>query len=327
MNTKLLITAGWVLWGLLALGTALVTLRLLTERTTSPEAGRGMGVLVAGLLGLLLLGAGAVHLWASRRGSTGALVASIVLLAWPCVVLVAGPLVRVFKESSQRAEAARAGDFRDPVLNRLAGAIVSGDAAALRAQLAGAPPPTGRDRAGHTLLEFAVVSMCEGRAGLDVVAALLEAGADPRGACDAEGRSLILLLILSQYRAPDARAAIEVLLRHGADPNQADRLTGDLPLFSAGPYPEIVRLLVAHGADPERVNEYGITPVVAFTGSRYWESAQFLVERGVRLDVVSPSGISLDYYLRDWRESVFGEHPPGWDHLRAAIATRRASSL
>ena len=26
--------------------------------------------------------------------------------------------------------------------------------------------------------------------------------------------------------------------------------------------------------------------------------------------------------LKDWKDSVYGEHPEGWDRLRAAIAAR-----
>jgi hypothetical protein len=33
----------------------------------------------------------------------------------------------------------------------------------------------------------------------------------------------------------------------------------------------------------------------------------------------------VDYYLNDWKESVYGEHPEGWDKVREAIAERRAT--
>ncbi len=55
------------------------------------------------------------------------------------------------------------------------------------------------------------------------------------------------------------------------------------------------------------------------------DSALYLIEKNAKLDVVNANGLSVDYYLNDWKESVYGEHPAGWDSVRAAIARRRAS--
>jgi hypothetical protein len=84
-----------------------------------------------------------------------------------------------------------------------------------------------------------------------------------------------------------------------------------------------VRLLLTHGANAEWEDEYGQTPVIRFTQQRQWEAAQLPVEHGVRLEVAPDKGVSLDHYLTEWKESVLGEHPVGWDRLREAIATRR----
>ena len=50
MNARTLATLCWTLWGILLAGVLYASLRLATERTTSPEAGRGLGVLLAGAL-------------------------------------------------------------------------------------------------------------------------------------------------------------------------------------------------------------------------------------------------------------------------------------
>lgn len=40
-----------------------------------------------------------------------------------------------------------------------------------------------------------------------------------------------------------------------------------------------------------------------------------------------PDGRPLDSYLKDWKDSVFGEYPPGCDQVRSAIAGRRDRAL
>jgi len=62
-----------------------------------------------------------------------------------------------------------------------------------------------------------------------------------------------------------------------------------------------------------------------FIGNQDWESALHLVVKGARLDIANADGLSVDYYLKQWEEGVHGEHPEGWDKVRAAIASRRAA--
>ena len=45
--------------------------------------------------------------------------------------------------------------------------------------------------------------------------------------------------------------------------------------------------------------------------------AQTIIEKGARLDIANADGVSLDYYLKDWKDSVFGAHPPGWEQVRS----------
>src|SRR5215204_5660096 len=88
----------------------------------------------------------------------------------------------------------------------------------------------------------------------------------------------------------------------------------------------MVRAFVDNGADIDRIQSDGTPAVVRFIGTRQWDSALYLIEKGAKLDIVNVNGLSVDYYLNEWKESVFGEHPEGWDRVREAIATRRAAA-
>lgn len=326
MNPKLLIPLAWTLWSVSLLGLLFVGLRIMTERTRSPEAGNGLGIIVLVLLLVLLLALGGGIYWAAKRQSVAALIALSLLPAYVLFMLVAGPIVTGIKQWRWQSADARAGDFRSEPEKSLADAITRNDAARLKELLAGQRPPEGRDRAGLNLLEFTVEAMCERDTGLDCLRVLLEAGATARDTKDRKGQPLITALLFSHYRVPQFREAMALLLQHGADVNQRDPVSGWTALLYAGEHPDIVRLLVKHGADVESLDEYGQSPVVRFTASRHWEAAQFLVEHGVRLDVATTDGVSLDYYLKDWKKSVNGEHPEGWERLRNAIAKRRAQT-
>ncbi|MGH7712615.1 MAG: ankyrin repeat domain-containing protein [Gemmatimonadaceae bacterium] len=123
---------------------------------------------------------------------------------------------------------------------------------------------------------------------------------------------------------PAQRDAMRLLLEHGADPNVVDTLSGKTPIGTVSD-PEILRALVDRGADIDRIQPDGVPAVVGLISTRAWESALYLIEKGANLDVVNQHGLSVDYYLNDWKESVFGEHPEGWDKVREAIAKRRAA--
>src|SRR6185295_15466648 len=125
-------------------------------------------------------------------------------------------------------------------------------------------------------------------------------------------------------RSLDAHQAMRLLLEHGADPNVVDPQSRNTPLGDVSSNPEIVRALVDGGADIDHVQSDGTPAVVRFIGTREWESALYLIEKGARLDLANSHGLSVDYYLHEWKESVFGDHPEGWDKVRAAIAARRA---
>jgi hypothetical protein len=168
----------------------------------------------------------------------------------------------------------------------MARAIAANDSATLVQLLGGKRPPEGKDRAGNDLLAYAIVVARDKQGGSGPVRALLAAGADP---------------------------------------NVVDPRSGNTPLGEISDDVEMVRAFVDNGADIDRIQSDGTPAVVRFIGTRQWDSALYLIEKGARLDIVNQYGLSVDYYLNDWKESVFGEHPEGWDRVREAIAKRRAA--
>lgn len=239
---RTLVPIDWALWGILVILALYGLVKVSTEGRGSPEAGPGLGIFTVLLLLALLAAAGFALRAAARRESIAGVITMTVILAWPCVFLVADPAMKAYKRRKYA------------------------------------------------------------NAELDV-------GLSP----------------LAQAIGRKDTAALARLLDAGADPNQVDPKSGNTPLGDVNKDPEMVRILVDHGADIDRIQPDGTTPVVRFIGTRQWESAVYLIEKGANLDVVNKYGVSVDYYLNEWKESVFGEHPQGWDQVRAAIAKRRAA--
>jgi hypothetical protein len=317
--TGILTKADWALWGLLVALAIYSMVRMATERS-SPE-GRGLGGLAAVLLLVLLAGtAWGVSVAARRQSNTG-LITMAVILAWPLISLVADPLIKAKRARGYAAAETSVGDFRDAALASMARAIAQNDTATLTRLLDGQRPPAGKDRAGNDLLGYALVLVRDRAGSAAPVRTLLDAGADPR-ATRIGGDDVVTYMVLG--RTPDAHETMRLLLAHGADPNVVNPASGNTPLGGVYENPEIVRALVDAGADIDRLQSDGTPAVVHFISTRDWESALYLIEKGARLDIVNSHGLSVDYYLKEWRESLCGEHPEGWDRLPAANAARRA---
>jgi ankyrin repeat protein len=237
--------------------------------------------------------------------------------------MIARPLILGYKERKYAKIAARTGDFADSTLRSMADAIRANDATTLARLLNRQPPPAGKDLAGNDLLAFALIGVRDGKTGIDVLRALLDAGADARSSRTEHDEDVVNFMMLGS--SDSVVDAVRLLLDHGADPNAVDR-SGDTPLRRLyNGKPELVRLLVDHGADIDRVQSDGVPAIVNLIGNQQWEAALDLVEKGAKLDVQNADGLSVDYYLNEWKESVNGEHPEGWDKLREAIERRRAA--
>jgi hypothetical protein len=318
---RYLIPVSWTLWGLLFLALVWVFVTELVTPYNSPEVSQGFGALLMGSLLVVFAGFGLLLLWATRRRSTGCLIALTLLLAYPFVIGIASPLVNAWKTWRFEKELSQVGDFPDPASRALAESIQSGDIPGLQYLLAEGPPPTVRDRAGNDLLGFASVVVRDRNGNPEAVRVLLEAGADPRESSTPDGGSLLHFMVLD--RSPPSNEVIRLLLRHGADPNAKDPQTGMTPMADAGTQPELVKLLAEAGADIDQLLPGGESMLVRFISMQQWDSALHLIQRGADLDATNTDGLSVDYYLREFEDSVYGQHPEGWDRVREAIEDRR----
>jgi len=323
MNLEVLAPVAWSLWTILLGVLLVVTVMAARDTQGSPDMGPEFGYLVLALLFFLLLGAGGLLYYFTQSQSRGGVLAVAVVLGYFVIMLIVQPVGTAFQRWRFERSQARVGEFREPALRPLAEAIRSDDVATLTRLLGGKPPPPGQDRAGNDLLGYALVVLRDRKGSLDCVRALLEAGSDPDTTRLPDGLAPIHFMIVDI--TPGGREAVLLLLEHGADPDAVDPITGNTPIRESGDSPDLVRALVEAGAEMDRIQSNGVTALVDFVERWCWESARYLVERGARLDVVNEDGLSLDTYLESWKDSVCGEHPEGWDRLRAAIAARGKS--
>jgi hypothetical protein len=313
-----MLTVAWSLWGILLLGVLYMAVRMATERTSSPEAGPGLGLFLILLLLGVLAGLAALLVWAGRKQSHAGLIVLMIVLVYPLVMLIARPIIIGYKQHQWDKEAARNGDFPDSTLAAMATAIRSDDVAALTKLLGGKAPPAGKDRAGSDLFAYAVGFVRERERGVEIVRALLDAGADVRAARSGDGVDVLNVAMPMLY--PPTRAIVRLLLERGADPNVVDARSGQLPMTNVYEVDDL-RLLLEHGADINGVGD--LSPVVHYIRTQKWDLALYLIEKGARLDLADSNGVSVDYYLKEWEKSVYGASPEGWDRVKAAIAARR----
>ena len=321
MNTRFLPPLAWLMWSVLVAMALYGLFRVSTDRSTSPEAGRGLGVMVMAVLLIVLAIVGVLLYVAIRKQSPWGMRIMMVLVAYPIVMLIAMPVVSWYKTRSFEADYTRVGDFPDAALKPIAAAIAANDTVALTTLLGG-KVPAGTDRAGNDLLAYSLVAFRDRRGHVAPVRILLDAGADPRSTRIGETKQDVLNYMVLGINE-QGREVVRTLLEHNADPNLRDPITGNTPLGSVSGDAEVVRMLVEAGADIDALQPGGLPSVVGFISTRDWDSAVYLINKGARLDVKNADGLSVDYWLEQWKESVYGEHPEGWDHVRAAIAARR----
>jgi hypothetical protein len=320
---KYLVPVAWALWGIVLLALVWAFMGELFNPTETPEFSSGFGAAVLGLFLVVHAGLGLCLFWVCRRSSSGGLIALTLLLGYPVVMMIAIPLVGFWETRQLERELSRVGDFPDPAARVLAESIESGDVAGLQRLIAGDPPPPARDRAGNDLLAYAALIVRDRDGDPGVVRILLEAGMDPRQSSMGDGRSLLRFMVLD--RDPSSIEVVRLLLEHGADPNAVDPQTGMTPMADAGATPEMVRLLTEAGADIDRRLPGGESMLVRFIGRQHWDSALYLIQQGADLDPTDPDGLSVDYYLKEFEDSVYGAHPEGWDRVRDEIELRRNS--
>ena len=289
---KLLLPIAWTLWGASLLSLVYWLHYLSSSRASGYSSLRDLlAFIVAAVIVVELLAGGALY-WASTRLS----VLGITIIAG-CSAIPLGFILLVRSIDAATAHTTARNREQLTSANAAIGdfpdpalhphaAAITAADPAALKQALTGPAPAGKDRAGHDLLNYA----------------------------------------LRRYRFDNGSIeCIRLLLAAGANPNSPDPITGNPPLIELGEDPAAVRLLVEAGADIE-TNSTGLTPVVRFTMLRNWDSAIYLVKKGARLDTSDGQGVSLNYFLKEWEDSVNDQHPEGWDRLRAAITSARRAN-
>lgn len=321
---NMLTISAWTLWSILIVVLLIGMVMVSTEKSYSPEVSHGMGTLVIGMLLFFLICVGGLIYWFVQRQNQIGLIAVVLMLSWPVVFLIMGPAVTFYKKWSMEQKQKLIGDFNHPVLNQISNAIREKNDTKLK-QLLSAQPLTNfldfKDRAGNDLLAFALQEMRDHQGSVNCIRMLLEAKVDPKKSRISNGQDPLNFIILGS--TTEGRDVFFLLLKYGADVNAVDPITGETPIQKAGSHPDIVKALVEAGADMDRIQPNGVTALVDFVAQREWDSAIYLVEKGARLDVSNDSGISLDYYLKEWKDDVYGDQPEGWEKLKKAIAKRQ----
>ncbi|MCX6608757.1 MAG: ankyrin repeat domain-containing protein [Acidobacteria bacterium] len=280
---KILLPITWTLWTASMAWLVYITYVMATERTQTADSLRTFGVVVM-ICVILAVGAiGPALWWAGRRESSSGVIAILILLSLPGIAFIYSKTLSFANGQKRQYDLTKEGDFSDPKARQIAAAIVAEDLPGLKALLAARPDLNQRDRVDNSLLDFAIRRFRFRKGNQD---------------------------------------CIHLLLAAGANPNALGANAGPPPLLDIGEFPEIVRSLVEAGANIETLHD-GNPPVVRFTMLRQWDSAIYLVQKGARLDTRTPEGLSIDYYLDQWKDGVEGVADEGWDRLRAAIAQRR----
>jgi hypothetical protein len=79
---------------------------------------------------------------------------------------------------------------------------------------------------------------------------------------------------------------------------------------------DLARILVAHGADVNHLDIYGVTPIFAAVMRAYSKAVDVLMEGGADIDITDPDGISIkDMYMRSGPKVTAVIH--AWERRRA----------
>jgi hypothetical protein len=263
----------WILFTLEAVGfTALMFWTPRGARTWGPEGPVG-GWLVYVVPPILL----AIPLAVVLIGrSHNANLCGLVLVAWPIVPVVVGPIYSAFDNYCTDRRVAGDFNFFLPSQRKLAHALTAHDVARVRELL----PHAGdlnADHWGESLFAFGLSNSDKSDASVEIVKAMLDHGANPN--LVTPNRCHVLTMAIG-----NGPAMTKLLLDRGANLNSLEAETGrpiwwDV-LFNESPDGlATLKILLDHGADLTRRDSYN-GPVGWATHHKNWPAVWLLMERG-----------------------------------------------
>jgi len=333
LTFRIISIIGWIC---LALDVAFAVALFIVKDAGSDAAGRGIGRTWALLLLPVLLSAGGLLYWATRSGSKIGLVVSTLLVAVPFLMLAQGKISQMRENAVARAQQAEHGQFVDVQLNRVVAAIDAGDTSALQQLLASNTANgvvlnyTERDRAGETLLGFAVTRALAYDASPDKISALrilLQHGVPYAADARKVGQDWSYDALTSG--SEHSTEIVSIALNAGADSNQQDRYDRYPIIMSYQLNVPKLQLLVQHGANVHARNERGETTLYNMVRFKKFPEALFFLEHGVDFEIAATDGTTMQEELdKGVREYQSQQRPmePGYEAFIAALAVRRHAS-
>jgi hypothetical protein len=291
-------------WVFLALEVFFIALLFANPNVGDDAAGRGVGRGYGLVLApFVLLCAGLLY-WSQHSSSNPLRVAAFGVVAIPFLigaVLFAG---NSLQEWSYRLGAARAGQFSDPHLTKIARAIDQKNYAAERALLGeGKIDWDARDGTDATLLGHAVKRVLSDYGAdppVEGVRILLATGAPLTDSATRPDEHLMETVF--DGNSPGTLAMMKAFLEAGGDANAKDR--SGLPLIhtTTSSVPKLA-LLAEHGADlnapSNRFDRPKWTPLMNAVYMRQWDQALFLIENGGDISYQATDGNTLALVLED----------------------------
>ena len=323
-------------WALLAIEGLLVATMFVQKNMGDDAAGRGVARGFAMVLAPVLIVAAALFIWGQRGGPRAAFWAGFGVMAIPLTFMAWNTIGGTLRRLDLAAGKSRYGRFDDHRLTKLARAIERDDTAAVRAILAEGPVDfTARSRRGRTIFGRAVEHTSqsyESEAGLESVRLLLAAGATPipnaiepefyRGDLDAH----LLVAYVFGGNSRNTIPLLDMLLSAGADANMRN-YEGQPLYFSTYMSRPKLEVLAKHGADftaPDttRTDRVGWTAAMFAAQMGQWDAVSFLLDHGVRGDVVAPDGTSLATIIAEKKSE--GDRSEAMAAVKARLVAKTA---
>ena len=310
-------------WLLIACDLLFILFLFIEKNAGDDAAGRGVSAGYAALLLPLVLGMGALLYWSQNSTSKGLQWTAICIVAFPFFILGGIYLSNVLENQKYRAEAAQAGNFKDPQLTAIARAMDRKDFVAMR-QLLGQTNIDWTARDGHdaTLLGHAIIRIREDYSGTPTIEGLRILLASHAPLTDGATRpGEPLMESVYQCNRPGDLDMLSLLLDAGANPNALDKSGLPLILDTSNSVANM-KILLDHGADIEarsnRKDRPGWSALMNAAYMRQWDQAAFFIERGANVKYKAPDGNTLASVIADRAAEQTAEDQtgkPGYAHF------------